>query len=79
MLITVVIGQPVNFADSNWYITTLPEMVGRFIGGVLLAMFVAYILRIFTKGTSEKGNKFNYFAMTFLVISALFFITKIFG
>lgn len=82
LLLTVVmgvVGKPIAPANAEWYIIILPEILGFLIGGILLAMLIAYILRILIKGTSEKGNKFDYFATTFLIMAALGFISKLFG
>jgi uncharacterized membrane protein len=79
MLITGIMGKPIALNNSDWYIVILPEIFGFLAGGALLAMFLGYIARIVTKGSSEKGNKFDYFAITFLVVSVIAFISKLFG
>ncbi len=79
MVVMGVIGKPIAPANSEWYIIILPEILGFLIGGVLLAMFIAWIARLVAKAFGKTVNKFDYFATTFLVMSALGFISKLFG
>jgi len=79
MVIMGVIGKPITPTDSEWYIIIFPESLGFLIGGILLAMLIAWIARLLAKAFGKTANKFDYFAMTFLIMSALGFISKLFG
>lgn len=79
MVVMGVIGKPIAPANSEWYIIILPEIMGFLIGGVLLAMLIGWIARLISKAFGKTANKFDYFATTFLIMSALGFISKLFG
>ena len=72
-LAVVIIGQPI--VTANW--SDVAYIIGSFAGLVILAQFVSYIIRIFVKGSSDNGNKFDYFAAIFLIIAILALLTKL--
>lgn len=71
---------PIALSDPYWYATILSELFGFLIGGAILAQFIAWIVRsVVEKFSDKQRNKFDYFATTFLIMTILGFISKLFG
>lgn len=67
LTILVVLGNP------------LFELLGTLLLAPISAQLVAWIARLIAKAFGKKGNKFDYFATTFLTMSIIAFISKLLG
>src|SRR3989338_2343962 len=74
-MITGIIANPIASTDPDWYIVILGILIFLALGAVF-AQFISYIIRIVVKGSSDRGNKFDYFATPFLIIAPLYLATE---
>jgi len=72
-------GPPVNLTDPEWYYVIFPELLGFLAGTVILAFFFGWIARLIAKSIGRQGNKFDYFATTFLILVVITLVTRLFG
>ena len=83
--VLILIGQAMapyglQFDNPDWFAGVAGSFVGMFVGFVLLALLISWIVRSVVKLLSSKTpNRYDYFTMTLFVLSIFVTLPLIFG